>query len=1312
MDWLYTPFTVILLALAAFAVALAQYAWHRRSAPGAIAFTMLMLAVAQWEVGYAFEIGFRDLPTTLFWAKAQYLGIVTVPVAWLLFALHNSAHPPRRSDQLAAGLSVVPLVTLLLTWTNEAHGLIWSRVGLDPASSLSVLDVSYGPWFWVHTLYSYGLITIATALLLQRLIRGPALYRRQVAVMLGGIVAPWIGNALYLFDVSPVRGLDLAPFSFTITGAAFAWSLFRFRLLDIVPVARDAVIEHMRDGVIVLDALNRVIDVNPAAQRIIGLRANEVIGQPMEGVLPAPLAAHADVLSQTDHATHIAIEHDGEAQHYELSTSTVRTRSGQPTGSMLVLRNISRRVRAEAKLRESEARYRAVSEMTSDYAYSYRANNGKLELDWVTDAFERITSFTPDEVAERGGWTTLIHPDDLEAVLADVRVLAQGQSMVSERRIVTKSGDVRWLRFSARPLLDDNGCVVRILGAGQDITERKLASQALKRERDLLNTIINSTPDNIYLKDTAGRFLMINKAQMEHLGATREQDVIGKTDFDFFSHAHATETRADEQRILEIGEPMQDRLEHYVDPRGHVVWISATKAPIRDEGGSIVGIVGMSRDITERKLAEAALRESEQRYRRLFDSNPSPLWVYDRETLRFLAVNKAAMAHYGYSHDEFLAMTIKDIRPPVDVPRLLEQIAAPTVEDETPDRWQHLTKDGRVIDVEITSHPVAFAGRDAKVVLVTDITERLQAEGKLRESEARYRSMFDKNQAIKLVIDPATSLVVDANQAAADFYGYPRSELIGKHMGDINTLQPGELRDEMYRAAAEQKAYFVFQHRLADGTLRDVEVYAGPIETGGKRLVYSIIHDITERRQAETALRQQNEYLAALYGTLPAILKRLDVDDVLEAIVMRAAALVGTAHGYIYLVEPDTHDLVVQIGLGIYDHRRGYRIRPDDEPGLAGRVYRSGQPIAIADYQQWDGRRHDFDNDPLHANVGVPLMSGADVVGVLGLSYDEPGRLFTVEEIALLSRFAQLASIALDNARLFTTAQAEIAERRRIEANLELARDQALEAARLKDEFLAVMSHELRTPLNAIIGFTELTLEEQVGPITELQRNTLHRVSRNAHNLLALINNILDMSKMDAGHIHLQHEPINLSDIALGAITGIEALVTAKSLQLDMHPRDQPLPPVYGDAGRLHQIATNLLSNAVKFTPPGGTITVALEHGTIDTVAIAAPPQHISLAGEWVALSVRDTGIGIPSDEHERVWSEFYQIDASVTRQYGGTGLGLAIVKRLTHLMGGHVGLRSDPGAGATFTLWLPVAAAATSEDAARRARCERVLTP
>jgi CheY-like chemotaxis protein len=248
--------------------------------------------------------------------------------------------------------------------------------------------------------------------------------------------------------------------------------------------------------------------------------------------------------------------------------------------------------------------------------------------------------------------------------------------------------------------------------------------------------------------------------------------------------------------------------------------------------------------------------------------------------------------------------------------------------------------------------------------------------------------------------------------------------------------------------------------------------------------------------------------------------------------------------------------------------------------------------------------------------------------------------------------------------------------------DLELANRELASASHLKSQFLANMSHELRTPLNSIIGYSELILDEMYGPLTDKQRDRLQKVHRNGKNLLSLINDILDLSKIEAGRMELDIKPVDIQEMIESVLATVQPLAQEKDLELrTVIPPDLPL--VNGDADRLRQIILNLASNAVKFTGDGS---ITLEAG-------------ISADRKSLELKVIDTGIGIPPELQEAVFDEFRQVDNTSTREYGGTGLGLAISRRLARLHGGNVLLSSSQGVGSTFTVILPLPEVAESQS-------------
>ena len=262
-------------------------------------------------------------------------------------------------------------------------------------------------------------------------------------------------------------------------------------------------------------------------------------------------------------------------------------------------------------------------------------------------------------------------------------------------------------------------------------------------------------------------------------------------------------------------------------------------------------------------------------------------------------------------------------------------------------------------------------------------------------------------------------------------------------------------------------------------------------------------------------------------------------------------------------------------------------------------------------------------------------------------------------------------------------------------AEAEEARLRALEAQTAKDQFLATMSHEIRTPINAILGFATLLELGVAGPVTEEQRAFLARLTRSSQHLLELVNDVLDLAKMESAQMHVGHEPLWTGSAVAGALELSEGMANDRGVRLiDLRPKDAGVAYI-GDEQRVRQILVNLISNAIKFTETGGTVTVECDLRS-DTPPAATLHGH----GPWASVQVRDTGIGIPREQQERVFEAFHQVESGHKRTKGGSGLGLPISRRLARLMGGDITLESTPGRGSTFTVWLPAAAESESPEA------------
>jgi signal transduction histidine kinase/HAMP domain-containing protein len=426
----------------------------------------------------------------------------------------------------------------------------------------------------------------------------------------------------------------------------------------------------------------------------------------------------------------------------------------------------------------------------------------------------------------------------------------------------------------------------------------------------------------------------------------------------------------------------------------------------------------------------------------------------------------------------------------------------------------------------------------------------------------------------------------------------------------------------------------------------------------------------------EAAVQRKVEETTILYEIGQEIIAQVALAPTLELIVARAHALLQADASLLALRQEDSDTFVIQAHSGsVSDPVTSVSFRPGE--GLGGQIVATGLPIMVGDYstEYADSPFRDVVQEAgLRSWLGVPLQARDTVMGVLYVISRTPQQ-FRDDEQRLLSALSDQAAIAIENARLYEQVRQHTAELENLVAErtreLQEANRQLEAASRHKSEFLANMSHELRTPMNAIIGFTRLVMRRSKDVLVPRQYENLEKILVSAEHLLSLINDVLDLAKVEAGRTEVYPVEFVLGPMLAECLHTVEPVLKSEQVRL-VQEVAADLPTLYTDRDKVKQILMNLLSNAVKFTHAGTIALTARSHkGTI-------------------AITVADTGIGIPEAALEHIFEEFRQVDSSTTREYGGTGLGLAISRQFARLMGGDITVQSTVGAGSTFTLTLP----------------------
>lgn len=597
---------------------------------------------------------------------------------------------------------------------------------------------------------------------------------------------------------------------------------------------------------------------------------------------------------------------------------------------------------------------------------------------------------------------------------------------------------------------------------------------------------------------------------------------------------------------------------------------------------------------------------------------------------------------------------------------------------------------------------------DNEVKLLTELADdlaygivALRTREALWESEQRYGQLFDASPDAIFLLD-SDGHFLDVNEAALTRYGYTLEELSALTPRDLSVPDLQGKAAARIRRSLEEGGQFEWRHRRKDGIELPVEINTRPIVLNGRNCILANVRDITERKQAEEELKIINEELLAINRITTTITATTGVQGILENVLDQALSLTGLEGGTVCLVAPDDT-------LHLAAHRATSEATIQDlttnmvkiGDRLCGECARDQKPLILPDREAVlkFATREATRGEDIRFHAAYPLLFGERCLGVLCV-FTRTDKKPSERSLNLLETVSSQIALAVKNAQLYeetlqhaATLEGKVKDRTEaLEKNqkalmnvvedlnekseaLRAANESLQELDRLKSVFLASMSHELRTPLNSIIGFTGIMLMGMAGELNDEQKKQLNLVKNSGRHLLGLINDVLDISKIEAGRMDAFPEEFLLDEVIQEVMAGVFVSAADKGLAL---VRDAPKGIVlFSDRRRLTQVLLNLLSNAVKFTEQG-TIRI-----TVQSTKVNDQP--------FVRITVTDLGLGIKPEEMNRLFFPFQQVDMSLTKKFEGTGLGLYLSKKLANLLGGDITVKSEYGKGSTFTVVLPV---------------------
>jgi PAS domain S-box-containing protein len=993
------------------------------------------------------------------------------------------------------------------------------------------------------------------------------------------------------------------------------------------------------------------------------------------------------------------IRKDGSKRYLENSVSLMRDATNQPVGFRGLSRDITERKKSEEALRENEEKYRTMLENIGD-AYTETDLVGRVTF--FNKAVSVSLGYTEEEFVGMH-YKQYTAPESMEKIYEIYnKVYKTGETAKGvELTYIAKDGSRKILESTIDLMRDRSGKTTGFKTFTNNITEKRLAEEALRRSEERYRGILENMQEVYYEVDLAGNYTFINDAFSRHFGYTKEE-VIGKKSLQDQNEANAKKTYRAFKELYRTGEPIKALEVELGRKDGTKGTFELSVSLIRDTQGKPIGFRGMTYDITERKRMEDELRKSEERYRGILENMQEAYYETDLDgCLAF--VNDALCQHLGYSKEELIGKKSTFFQDETNSQKIAQAFTEiyRTGEPVKTLEAEYIRKDGTKGTYELSASlrrdaqgkPIGFGG------VSRDVNERKEAEEALRQSEEKYRTILENMQEAYYEIDLSGNFILVNDKICKDL-GYTKEELIGtnskQYRDKKNEEQIYQLYNEIYKTGNPIKALEI-EYTHKDGTKRIYEMSASLIrDIEGKPIGFrGVSRDINERKKAEEAQQLRLRQLAALSRASQAVTATLELDDVLKEVISLANEAAVSDYTSVVLVDESGHFTrsadnvpgIPSIERRVREKGFTHWIMHSRKALILDEIGQDGAIISPLDLDEGVPRSADMNlvKAGIKSLAGLPLIAKNRLLGVLYLHGTHAG-VFN-GQLDLLTTFANQAAIAVENARLFEEEQHELAERKKAEERL---LRYAAELERSNEEvknFAYIVSHDLRVPLVNLKGYTsELrsalgvigdNFEAALPHLIDEKRSTvamaLHEdvpealefIANSVSRMDSFINAILILSRL--GRQDLKPEPLDVNALVQAALESMSHQIKEQGIEVQV----ESLPQVVADRTAMERIIGNILSNAVKYVDPERPC----------RIEVAAETNN----GETI-FTIRDTGRGIAKEDMHKVFAPFRRAGKQDTQ---GEGMGLSYVQTLVRRHGGRIWCESELGKGTTFTFTI-----------------------